>query len=123
MRDASQLGAISLQLTRRAEELREQIRAKLGEAADVAIATDHQWSDAGAAFAEASVEYAEAQRDIVELHTILRVLPRIEEGNYGICVDCGGAIPAARLAAQPATLTCIGCQSARERRGQVSAAA
>jgi DnaK suppressor protein len=120
MHDAGQLGEISRQLTQRAEELRRQIRGKLGEAADTAFATDHQWSDAGAAFAEAGVEYAEAQRDIVELRSILQALPRIEEGNYGICADCGADIPAARMIAQPAALTCIACQSARERRGQVS---
>jgi DnaK suppressor protein len=120
MLDASQLGAISRQLSRRAEELREQIRGKLGEAADAAFSTDHQWSDSGAALAEAGVEYAEAQRDIVELRAILMSLPRIEEGTYGTCVDCGVDIPAARLIAQPAALTCVGCQSMRERRGQVS---
>jgi len=120
MRDASQLGAISRQLMQRAEQLRQQIRDKLGEAADVALSTDHQWSDSGAAFAEAGVEYAEAQRDIVELRSILMALPRIEEGSYGTCVDCGTDIPAARLTAQPAALTCVGCQSLRERRGQVS---
>lgn len=120
MRDASQLGAISRQLMQRADQLRQQIRGKLGEAADVAFSTDHQWSDAGAAFAEAGVEYAEAQRDIVELRSILLALPRIEEGSYGTCADCGIDIPAARLTAQPAALTCVDCQSLRERRGQVS---
>lgn len=120
MLDASQLGAISRLLAQRAEELREQIRAKLGEAADAAFSTDHQWSDSGAALAEAGVEYAEAQRDIVELRAILMALPRIEEGTYGTCVDCGVDIPAARLIAQPAALTCVACQSGRERRGQVS---
>lgn len=120
MPDASQLGEISRQLTARAEDLRRQIRGKLGEAADVALATDHQWSDAGAAFAEAGVEYAEAQRDILELRSIMLALPRIEDGNYGICMDCGVDIPAARLIAQPAALTCVACQSVRERRGQVS---
>ena len=120
MRDASQLGEISRQLMARAEELRQQIRDKLGEAADVALATDHQWSDAGAAFAEAGVEYAEAQRDILELRSVWLARSRIEEGSYGICMDCGVDIPAARLTAQPAALTCVACQSARERRGQVS---
>ena len=57
--------------------------------------------DAGAAHAEAGVEYAEAQRDIVELRTIAQVLSRIDEGSYGTCADCGADIPAARLRAQP----------------------
>jgi DnaK suppressor protein len=120
MSDAIDLGRITLTLGKRAEVLRAQIRGKLGEAADSVLATDHQWSDAGAAFAEAGVEYAEAQRDILELGSILQVLARIGEGNYGICADCGADIPAARLMAQPAAVTCVACQSRRERRGQVS---
>ena len=120
MSDAIDLGRITLTLGERAEALRAQIRGKLGEAADSVLATDHQWSDAGAAFAEAGVEYAEAQRDILELGGILLVLARIGEGNYGVCADCGADIPAARMTAQPAAVTCIACQSRRERRGQVS---
>ena len=107
-------------LESRTDELRAQIRNKLGEAADSVLATDHQWSDAGAAFAEAGVEYAEAQRDILELRSILRVRARVDEGNYGICVDCGTDIPQARLAAQLSALTCIPCQDKREQAGQVA---
>lgn len=123
MPDAKELENISDLLANRAADLREQIRGKLGEAADSVLATDHQWSDAGAAFAEAGVEYAEARRDILELRAILTALTRIDEGSYGICADCGADIPAARLRAQPAALNCVACQSSRERRGQVSTTA
>lgn len=120
MVEAQQLDAISRHLAARGEDLREQIRGKLGEAADSVLGTDHQWSDAGAAFAEAGVEYAEARRDIVELRGIEQVMLRIAQGNYGVCADCGVQIPAARLLAQPAALTCVACQGARERRGHVA---
>ena len=120
MFEAQQLDVISRHLAARAEDLREQIRGKIGEAADSVLATDHQWSDAGAAFAEAGVEYAEARRDIVELRGIEQVMLRIADGNYGVCADCGAHIPAARLLAQPAALTCVVCQAARERRGLVT---
>ena len=120
MLEAQHLDAISRHLAARAADLREQIRGKIGEAADSVLATDHQWSDAGAAFAEAGVEYAEARRDILELRGIEQVMLRIAEGNYGVCADCGVSIPAARLLAQPAALTCVVCQAARERRGQVA---
>ena len=50
----------------------------------------------------------------------MQVMLRIDEGNYGVCADCGVHIPAARLLAQPAALTCVACQSARERRGHVA---
>ena len=115
---AHDLGDVTRILSERAIELRGQIRGKLGEAADSVLATDHQWSDAGAAYAEAGVEYAEARRDIDELRGIAQAMSRMEEGVYGICADCGKDIPAARLLAQPAALTCVACQTAREQRGQ-----
>ena len=120
MQDARALDGIARLLAQRAEQLRLQIRSKLGEAADSVLGTDHQWSDAGAAFAEAGVDYAEARRDLQELSAIGHALLRLDAGNYGSCADCGVAIPTARLLAQPAALTCVACQAARERRGQVA---
>ncbi len=37
-------------------------------------------------------------------------------GEAGDCIDCGDAIPAARLLAAPFAARCIHCQSAFERR-------
>lgn len=36
-------------------------------------------------------------------------LLRMEEGSYGVCVECGGAIAAARLEARPEATHCINC--------------
>lgn len=44
-----------------------------------------------------------------EVRQILRALNRIENGNYGICSNCGQPISAARLAAVPSTDTCVVC--------------
>ncbi|WP_343661962.1 TraR/DksA family transcriptional regulator, partial [Ralstonia sp.] len=40
---------------------------------------------------------------------------RMEQHSYGICVDCGEAIPFLRLQAQPTAMRCLPCQTARER--------
>ena len=37
-------------------------------------------------------------------------------GTYGICLDCGGPIPEARLVAVPDAVRCVPCQSAAGRR-------
>jgi DnaK suppressor protein len=46
--------------------------------------------------------------------TILRriegALRRIEEGSFGVCVNCGEDIPARRLQALPWTQSCLRCQ-------------
>lgn len=41
-------------------------------------------------------------------------LERIDDGIYGICEDCGCAIPKARLKALPYARNCVKCQSERE---------
>ncbi len=40
-------------------------------------------------------------------------LVKLDEGSYGRCDDCGAEIPAARLAARPATALCVGCSARR----------
>lgn len=45
------------------------------------------------------------------LADVERALAKITEGTYGRCDDCGGEIPAARLAALPAAARCRDCSS------------
>ena len=48
------------------------------------------------------------------LQEIDRALEQIEDGVYGICVDCGGAISSRRLEALPAAIRCRSCEHDRE---------
>ncbi len=48
---------------------------------------------------------------IAKIH---EALERIEEGTYGICEICGGAISEKRLRARPVTTMCISCKSRME---------
>ena len=50
------------------------------------------------------------------LEKIDLALERIEAGTYGICISCGGEIPAARLEVKPSVSLCVGCQSLKEPR-------
>jgi DnaK suppressor protein len=56
----------------------------------------------------------EAEGDTLTL--IESALERIDEGNYGRCVQCDGAIPKARLNAIPYTPVCIKCAERQEGR-------
>jgi RNA polymerase-binding transcription factor DksA len=42
-----------------------------------------------------------------------RALVRLEEGRYGRCEECDQEIGAARLAARPSAVTCMGCEAKR----------
>lgn len=52
----------------------------------------------------------------LELSRIAKALDQIKNGVYGNCVDCGEAIPMARLKAYPFAARCIRCATAEEGR-------
>ena len=44
-----------------------------------------------------------------EIRHIDAALVRVADGSYGVCANCGDAIPQARLDALPFAVTCITC--------------
>jgi DnaK suppressor protein len=44
-------------------------------------------------------------------------LTRIEDGEYGVCSECGAIIPSTRLLAIPDATTCVACQARLEQVG------
>ena len=51
-----------------------------------------------------------------EYNRIVRALAMIDDGTYGICVDCLGPISERRLESYPNATRCIACQEAYEER-------
>jgi len=73
-------------------------------------------ADAGTTLSEADrteaiLAAAQSQRRLVT-----DALVRIDRGVYGVCADCGSAIPEGRLDARPEAARCVGCQGKRDRR-------
>ncbi len=54
-------------------------------------------------------------RVTARLNRLLSALRRMDAGEYGKCVECGGPIADARLRALPEVETCIACQEEIER--------
>ena len=54
----------------------------------------------------------------LELSRIAKALDQIKNGIYGSCLDCGAAIPMARLQAYPFADRCIRCATAEEARAR-----
>ena len=81
-------------------EVSEQVR-DLGDAATADVLIDARIFD--------------IQRDVAELKDIRKALRRMDEGSYGLCIDCDEPIALERLRAQPAAARCIPCQSRYER--------
>lgn len=61
---------------------------------------------------EFTLSLMEAEEDTLDL--IEEAIERVEQGNYGKCVECGGNIPKLRLNAIPYTPVCIKCAEAME---------
>ena len=78
---------------------------RLGTGSDDAVATLEDELDEGV------VDDLRANLDEVDA-----ALARIADGSYGVCVDCGQAIPDKRLTALPASARCIECQRKQEHR-------
>ena len=58
---------------------------------------------------------AELSRDLAELREIEAARKRLGDGSYGVCVDCGVAIPHERLMYEPAAARCVECQARHEK--------
>ncbi len=58
--------------------------------------------------ARVSTLLSQARAHLAELQ---RAQDRIAAGTYGVCAECGAAIPPERLAALPTARTCVQCRS------------
>ena len=55
-----------------------------------------------------------AANDRELLYRVNEALDRIEDGSYGLCMNCKKPIPTTRLKAIPHTQTCLKCQELQE---------
>ena len=103
----------------------EEIRDDLDKSITV-LQGDHQADDAASGYpkdpADAGANLSEADRNEAVLEAarrqrgaVLDALGRIEQGDYGTCIDCGDHVPEGRLEARPEAARCVRCQSKRDR--------
>ena len=74
----------------------------------------HDQGDESIADQVAEMNAELADRRAIEIHAIDDALRRIDEGIYGICIDCGTDIAVARLKAFPMAKRCIDCKTKYE---------
>ena len=63
---------------------------------------------------ERELEFALDARESTELNQVQAAIDRVEAGTYGVCIDCGTDIAAARLQATPEAARCLACQEMTE---------
>lgn len=108
---------LRLKLQERATALRQDLRADRGKLdagrGSAQGVTDRK--DQADVTIQARVDDAEFRRDLTELAEVEAALQRLDGGRFGWCQDCGEAIAAERLAAQPWAARCLACQTRHER--------
>jgi DnaK suppressor protein len=83
--------------------------------ADVAAEHFQHTEDSTAQVAsERDLEFAIGEHETAELQVLDAALARLDAGRYGLCTDCGVAIPKARLDAAPEAARCLACQTQAE---------
>lgn len=73
---------------------------------------DEAFADAGAATGELNETLAIIKNLKMELDDVDAALTKLDEGTYGICVDCGKQIDPARLEFRPNSIRCVSCKAA-----------
>ena len=111
------------QLRRMIESRRQVLQAELHDGTDRAREDNFEdlagpapdAGDESVATLIGDIDHADVSRDLTELRALDAARGRMEEGSYGVCVDCGGEIEYERLKAAPAAFRCISCQRLHEK--------
>ncbi|HSQ03838.1 MAG TPA: TraR/DksA family transcriptional regulator, partial [Burkholderiales bacterium] len=92
LRERQQLlrAEVDQRLQQSSEQRLEDLAGPVGDAGDESVA--HMITD---------LDLAAATRDVTELREVEQALTRLADGEYGICVHCGGEIEYERLKAYP----------------------
>lgn len=72
--------------------------------------------DDAAAETQRQADVTHLARSATALHEIDSALARLDQGDYGLCIDCEEPIDLRRLQAHPAALRCAKCQQTFETR-------
>jgi RNA polymerase-binding transcription factor DksA len=114
---AGQRALLEAELTRRRHALESRLALHHGGTTRAEHAHEllHQdGDDAPQRDAERSVDLALSELETQELGAVHQALRRVHEADYGLCRDCGDAIPFDRLKVEPQALHCVACATQRE---------
>jgi RNA polymerase-binding protein DksA len=76
--------------------------------------TDNNLAETATATLGREIDYTLGDNAEQVLSEIDEALQRVEDGTYGICVNCGEEIPRERLEANPWASLCIDCKRKAE---------
>lgn len=115
---ARELRPLARTLERREAELRRKIAEERERTDDEGFAelANGTGDAADQAFAriQFGIDYQRIDGVLAELRELAAARERLENGVFGVCIDCGEPIDPARLKVAPAAARCAGCQERYE---------
>ena len=104
-------------LENRARELQDLMRARTeGDQGELSITQPPDSPDDAALVDQLNDDtFAQIQVADGQLGMVRAALGRLDDGTYGICIDCDEPIKTARLEVEPWAERCIECQERQER--------
>ena len=105
-RNSQRIGQLKHTLARGRENLCDRVRALRRARPLEAVSAPGDVMD----LAKSLVD-AETHASLIDRAEIDYALIRLDDGEYGVCLDCGEEIPFERLKVIPSALYCVGCQS------------
>lgn len=69
------------------------------------------FADSGQATEERGELLAQIEQARARVHQVDEALERMDDGSYGVCIECGQAIDPGRLEVRPFSVTCVDCAS------------
>jgi DnaK suppressor protein len=106
-------GGVKEILKRKEAELVQALRTRDG----IAIEKSADQMDEIQYASERDLAIRNVDRETVLLRQVKAALRRVQEGSFGICVECESPIGPKRLAAVPWAAHCIQCQDSADREG------
>ena len=64
------------------------------------------------------IGFATRELLVDRVNRLVAAIDRVNEGEYGVCTECGERIAPARLRVMPEVATCVRCQDRLERMGR-----
>jgi RNA polymerase-binding protein DksA len=114
-----EIAELRQELQERARTLKSQVQKELlatGNEQYVELAGQvHDSGDESVADLLTEVNLAILDRHVKEMWDIGAALDRMNDGVYGICIDCNNPVPYGRLQAYPTAKRCYACQTRYER--------
>lgn len=106
--DSNQMNTARKKLMERKVELEEQLAQMYEDKGGLELGQDV--GDQVQSLSLENLKISLQDAEIEEYNRIRKALSMIEEGTYGQCTDCGGAVPEKRLMLYPDATRCLVCQ-------------